>query len=118
VLLTFLLYTLLLALYVAATFVVADVAKATYKHYSRGNEHHPLPFPIHYAFIVAVVEVCYDKPLAFHQSRLAAVDRAERRRLDRIEDSMLRHPSNFRARQHAMSTHPSTAPAYPGGDAA
>lgn len=108
-LLTILTNTALLALYVAGTFVVADIVKATYKHYSRGNEHHPMPFPLHFAFIVAVVEVCFDKPIAFHHSRMSAVDRAERRRDDRIASSMRRHPASGQAREFTMSSHSLTS---------
>lgn len=78
-------------------FVVADIVKATYTHYSRGNAHHPMPLPVHFAFLVAVVEVCWDRPLALHRARMNIVRQAEARRQD----------ANQRARAAAMAAHPS-----------
>lgn len=101
------------AAYCAVTLVLADIAKATYRHYSKGNHIHPEPLAVGPALLVAILEVCVDRPLAFHRSRMAAVARMEIAREDDIADAMLRHPSNFHARQEAMNTHPSAQPHSP-----
>lgn len=95
-----------IACYMLVTLLAVDVARATYRHSTRGAAAHPHPLPVHAAFLVGLAEVCWDKPVAFHRSRMAAVHRAEAHRLAAIEDTMLRHPANFGARQACMANHP------------
>lgn len=99
----------LFAAYCVITLVVVDIAKATYTHYSKGNHIHPEPLALGPALLVGTLEVCVDRPMAFHRRRMDVVRKMEADRADAIADAMLRHPSNFRARQAAMSAHPSAA---------
>lgn len=96
-----------IAAYAISTIVVADIIRATITHYSRGNDYHLDPLPLHHAFIVAVVEVCWDRPLAFHQSRMSVVNASEARRIEAREAAMRRHPASQRARQECQANHPS-----------
>lgn len=101
------LFTLAVVAYVLLTFAVADIVKAAWKHYNVGTETHPEPYGIREALRLAIVEVCYERPRALHQSRLAAVARDQENRADAIEAAMLRHPANYRARQACIAAHPS-----------
>lgn len=104
-----LLLPLLLAAYVVSTLIVADIIRATIRHYSKGNDLHPMPLPIHQAFVVAIFEVCWDRPRSFHRSRMAVVHRAEERRLNAMRAARLRHPANYRAHEHAIKNNPCAA---------
>jgi hypothetical protein len=62
--------------------IAFQVATCSHHHYSQGNEFHPLPLPLHFALLVAIVEVCWDRPIAIHRSRMAVVERCEARRAE------------------------------------